>query len=333
MQAESMIGEEARLASLYEFGLLDTAPEEAYDRITRLATDLLNVPVAKINLIDRERQWSKSSVGEKRGEMRREDSFCTWTICQDEPLVVRDAKNEPRFCALPQVALPPHFRFYAGVPLKDRLGNNVGALCCQDFEPRSPTDEQISALQHLTRLTVDMMELRKVAPTDDLTGVMTRRAFLDSATRDVGLSLHHRRPLSAVMIDLDHFKAINDVYGHAAGDHLLGQAATLLSKQLHASNYIGRMGGETFAVILRETPATNAVEVAERLRLALTSASFPFCRTELKIAASLGVAGLEPTISDVHSLLRRADASLHAAKAGGRNRTMMLTPEPLFRPC
>lgn len=333
MQANSMIGEDARLASLYEFDLLDTAPDEAFDRITRLAMDLLKVPVAKINLIDRERQWSKSSVGEDRAEMRREDSFCTWTISQDEPLVIRDAKTEPRFCTLPQVKLPPYFRFYAGVPLRDRRGNNLGALCCQDFEPRSPTDGQISALQHLTRLTVDMMELRKIATIDDLTRVMTKRAFLDSATRDVGLSLHYRRPLSAVMIDLDHFKAINDLHGHAAGDHLLSQTATLLSEQLRASDYIGRIGGEKFAVILRETPATNAVEIAERLRLALASASFSHGRTELKITASLGVAGLEQTISNVHSLLRRADASLDAAKAGGRNRTMMLTPEPFFRPC
>ena len=322
------VDENARLASLYAFQLLDTEAEESFDRIARVAMDLLKVPVARINLIDRDRQWCKSSIGAERDEIRRGDSFCTWTIRQDEPLVVRDVLDEPRFRALPQSGAGPHYRFYAGAALKDRAGNGLGALCCLDFEPRSPTAAQVDALQDLARLTIEMMELRRVATTDDLTEMMTRRTFLQAASRDVALSLRHKRPLSVIMIDLDHFKAINDVHGHAAGDHVLRRTATILSQQLRASDYIGRLGGEEFGLVLRETPATNAVMVAERLRYALSKDEIRFGGVDLRITASLGVAGLEPTVTNVETLRARADASLYAAKAGGRNRTMMLTPEP-----
>ena len=324
---QSAAAENARLASLYAFQLLDTEPEESFDRIARLAMELLNVPVAKINLIDRDRQWCKSSVGTERRETRRDESFCNWAIRQEKPLVVRDVQDEPRFGALPQIASGPRYRFYAGAALRDEAGNSLGALCCLDFEPHSPTDAQVHALQDLAKLTIEMMQLRKVATTDDLTKAMTRRAFLEAADRDVTLSLRHKRPLSVLMIDLDHFKAINDAYGHAAGDHVLRRTASLMTQQLRASDYIGRLGGEEFGVVLRETPAINALKVADRLRFALSKDVLRFGDVDLRITASLGVAGLEANVADIETLLGCADASLYAAKAGGRNQTMMLTPE------
>ena len=322
-----MVDESARLASLHRYEILDTEPDESFDRIARIAMDLFQAPIGMINLIDSHRQWTKSAIGAERGEIAREESFCTWTIKNDEPLVLRDASKASLFKKIPKAADAHRYRFYAGAPLRDRSGYNLGALCCLDYQPRSPSDAQVTALQDLAKLTVELMDLRHVATIDGLTGAMTRRSFIDAAKRDVVLSIRHRRPLSVIMIDLDHFKRINDTYGHAAGDYVLKHASSLLSEQLRGSDYIGRLGGEEFGVVLRETPAPNAFALAERLRRTLAEGMFRFAGAEFPITASLGVAGLEPTVSDIHALLSRADASLYAAKAVGRNRTMMLTPE------
>src|SRR5262249_28084160 len=128
--------EEERLAALRAHDVLDTPPEESFDRITRLARRLLQAPIAAISLVDRDRQWFKSRLGLEATETPRNISFCPPPVRKGEPLVVGDALDDPRFCASPLVTGAPHVRCYVGVPLRTPSGHSIGALCINDVQPR-----------------------------------------------------------------------------------------------------------------------------------------------------------------------------------------------------
>jgi diguanylate cyclase (GGDEF)-like protein len=314
-------GEESRLAALRRYEVLDTPPEETFDRITRLVKAALGAPMSVVSFVDRDRQWFKSRQGVVATQTARSISFCNHTIRGTAPLIVPDALADPRFAASPLVLGEPHIRFYAGMPLRTHEGHNLGALCAMDTRPRTPTPEQIDMLVDLARLVVDALELRQIASVDSLTGVMTRRAFTDAGRRDVARALRYGRNLSCLMIDLDHFKAVNDTHGHAAGDLVLQGVAATGRLALRAGDYLGRVGGEEFAVILPETGGDEAFEVAERLRQAI--AAEPTCvpADVIRITASIGAATLARP-QDFAALMANADEALYAAKDAGRDRTV-----------
>jgi GAF domain-containing protein len=159
-------GESARLQALRHYDILDTEPEEAFDRITRLVKSVLQVPMAVVSLVDHDRQWFKSRQGVGASETPRNISFCTHTIEDTQTLIVSDARADARFADSPLVREEPHIRFYAGVPLRTRDGYNVGALCSMDTEVREPSREQIGLLEDLARIVMDELELRQlVQPT------------------------------------------------------------------------------------------------------------------------------------------------------------------------
>ncbi|TVP87684.1 MAG: EAL domain-containing protein [Pseudomonadaceae bacterium] len=135
--------EALRLHALRKTGLLDSAPEVRFDRITRLAAQFFRVETCLVSLVDSERQWFKSRVGLQVDETHRDHSFCAHTILGDHILEIPDARNDPRFADNPLVTGPPHIRFYAGAPLITRSGYRLGSLCLIDPAPR-----QLSSLQH-----------------------------------------------------------------------------------------------------------------------------------------------------------------------------------------
>ncbi len=144
--------ESQRLTALYGLHLLDTPPEERFDRITRLATRILNVPISNVSLIDRDRQFNKSHQGSDMQELPREHSFCAHSILAERPFVVPDARIDPRFAANPLVTGKPGIRFYAGQPISAPDGSVVGALCVIDRQPRILSEEDLQSLQDLARL-------------------------------------------------------------------------------------------------------------------------------------------------------------------------------------
>jgi PAS domain S-box-containing protein len=155
--------EAERVAALRSYDILDTPPEAAFDRVTRLAVRLFGVPIALVTLVDSERQWMKSCYGIDIRETTREVSFCTHTILTDEVMVVPDATQDPRFAKNILVTGDLHVRFYAGAPLHTTEGHNLGALCLIDTQPRSFSAEDVAALQDLAALVVDELELRSSA--------------------------------------------------------------------------------------------------------------------------------------------------------------------------
>jgi diguanylate cyclase (GGDEF)-like protein/PAS domain S-box-containing protein len=167
-------------------------------------------------------------------------------------------------------------------------------------------------------------ELKRRATTDDLTGVSNRGSFMDSLKAEYSRASRHKRILSVIMLDLDYFKSINDRFGHATGDKVLRAVSRLCGQALREEDFIGRLGGEEFAVMLPETDAINALEVAERIRHLIASAVIETdCEdgdATLSPSCSLGVAILRDDDSSHEHLLARADKALYEAKQTGRNR-------------
>ncbi len=157
---------------------------------------------------------------------------------------------------------------------------------------------------------------------DHLTGVSNRATILSILEKHTELARRHRRPLSMVLCDLDHFKRINDRFGHPAGDRVLTAFGRLAMNRLRSSDNIGRIGGEEFLLVLPETLGTEAVTVAEDLREALAMESVEYGETgqNLKVTCSMGVAQLRETDINGGTLLARADVALYHAKGHGRNR-------------
>ena len=167
-------------------------------------------------------------------------------------------------------------------------------------------------------------ELRRLADTDDLTGALDRRRFLEVAEEEIGRARRHDRPLSLLMIDLDHFKAINDRFGHRVGDEALVRFVATCRPVLRAHDRLGRLGGEEFAALLPETDVDGAVRLAERLLEVVREIVLPDA-PDVHLTASVGAAELGPDTSPddtVDDLLRVADRRLYGAKSGGRDRVV-----------
>ncbi len=167
-------------------------------------------------------------------------------------------------------------------------------------------------------------EVQLQSMTDSLTGIFNRRHFFALAERDFQRASRFGRPLSAIMLDIDHFKAVNDTHGHAVGDQVILAVAKLCRTSIRAIDILGRYGGEEFVFILPETDANGARQLAERLRQGLATVPITTQAGPLEVTASLGVASNLVKVEDVTSLIANADAALYAAKEGGRNRVVVL---------
>jgi diguanylate cyclase (GGDEF)-like protein len=178
-------------------------------------------------------------------------------------------------------------------------------------------------------LVVANQELTRLATIDALTEVYNRRYFLERADDEFARVRRYGGTFSVIMLDIDHFKRINDSHGHASGDVALKHVAGLANGVLRSMDYLGRLGGEEFAINLPETDAPGAQLVAERLRVAIETNPVRLDATSLTITSSFGVATYAAADADFAALLNRADAALYRAKSGGRNRVQVdAEPEP-----
>lgn len=157
------IDESERMSALRATSILDTPPEDMFDRITRLVASVLDVPIALVNLIDHDRQWFKSKVGVTINETPRDLAFCAHTILESNVFIVNDTLKDPRFADHPWVTGEPHIRFYAGVPLLSVEDYKLSTLASIDCVPRRLTSAQISILQDLAKITEELLQRREIA--------------------------------------------------------------------------------------------------------------------------------------------------------------------------
>jgi diguanylate cyclase (GGDEF)-like protein len=314
MQGAISGNEAERLAALKRYNILDTAPEESFDRIARLTKTALQTPIVLVSLIDEDRQWSKSRQGLDATEMPRSISFCTHAIQQDAPLIVPNALEHPLFRDNPLVVGAPHIRFYIGVPLRTHDGHNIGTLCAIDTRPRELSADQVSALHDLARIVIDEIELRQIATTDSLTGALTRRGFEIEIAREMNRVHRYQSDLSLIAVGIKQFKVGNDRYGHAADDLVLQTVVGLIIRDLRTVDFVGRVGGAKFVVALPETGFKGAQVVADRMQLNIAKMTMPLAVGNVHVTASLGISSYDPTDHAWETTLARADAALEEAK-------------------
>lgn len=445
--------EAERLARLRSYEILDSLPEETYQRIIRLAAQILDMPVAVISLVEGDRQWFKAQVGSGRNEIPRALSFCAHAICQADVFVIEDAKKDARFSQNPFVTGDPKIRFYAGAPLRTNDGLNMGTLAVIDSKPRTMSEKDKQNLADFAAMVMDALETRliidraetaerrfidameslpngfvlydkddrlvicnkryreiyaesapyivpgatfeeiirkgvengqyldacgreeafiaerlynhlnpgepieqhlpgdrwlsvqerrtsegglvgfridittlkrqerelaRLAWTDSLTGAMNRHRFMELAGKEIDRARRHGGEISLLLLDADHFKHINDKYGHAAGDAVLKGLVERWTKSLRSHDLIGRIGGEEFAILLPEVDLHNATCTANRLRKEIAELPFAFEGHLLRVTVSIGVA-THAAGDDLPALMRRADLALYRAKEAGRD--------------
>ncbi len=299
---------------LRSFKILDTPAEDRFDRITRLARRLFNVPIAAITLVDTGRQWFKSHPGLDASETSRDVSFCGHAILGNDLFFVNDASIDVRFADNPLVTGTPNIRFYAGCPLSVTSDIRLGTLCVIDSRPRLFDDEERIVLRDLADMAEQEIAATQMATTDELTGLANRRGFKSLAEQAVRLCASTQRPASLLYLDLNGFKQINDTYGHAEGDRALVAFATILRTALRDGDVIGRMGGDEFAVLLSSTDEHGAMSAMERIRNQLEifnrAAQKPY-----QLRSSVGSAMTrDDQPSTVDDLLARADAAMYQQK-------------------
>jgi diguanylate cyclase (GGDEF)-like protein len=208
-------------------------------------------------------------------------------------------------------------------------GEVIGSVLIEHTESLRGQDK--TALQEAVSQAAPVLaNLRNLASaelralTDSLTGLANKRAVQDTTNRMAAYASRSVSPLSAIAVDLDHFKQINDSYGHASGDAVLGAAGTALMNAVRASDFVGRNGGEEFIVLLPDTATESSVVVAERIRKAMAAIRVP--GVDREITASIGIATIPEHAGDSDELIRSADQALYAAKANGRNRIEVAEP-------
>lgn len=307
-----------RLAALHRYGIVDTPPEKEFDDIVALVKSIFSINYVAVTLIDADRQCIMAAEGLERNHCAREDSFCTHTIQSPRPLSVESTSADPRFMHNPFVTGVTHIRSYLGAPLTTPDGYNIGALCIFGTKPRVFTNAEKNILSNFAKIVVSQIELRQAANRDSLTGAMTRRNF----ENQLSIISNSNLQASLILLDIDHFKSINDSLGHPTGDMILKEVVKCLSKCVRRGDCIGRLGGEEFGVLLPKTVGIAAMAVADRLRIAvmemrLASPDHP------QITISLGVAERESEESS-ESLITRADLALYKAKHSGRNKAVQI---------
>ncbi|WP_260954554.1 GGDEF domain-containing protein [Pseudomonas citri] len=311
--------EAVRLKKLHSLKLLDTAPEERFDRLTRLARRLFDVPIALVSLVDAHRQWFKSSVGLDVSETPREVSFCGHTILQDQILEISDAEQDERFRDNPLVTREPGIRFYAGYPLGLEDGSRLGTLCLIDTRPRVLDDEERDLLRDLARMAEQEMVAVQMASMDELTLLSNRRGFKLLAQHALSVCERLSRPATLLFFDLDDFKPINDRFGHAEGDSALKTFADVLRIAFRESDVIGRLGGDEFVALLTGSSHVETAAIVARVKEILDERNAMLQRG-YAIRFSVGQIEYDARRhQSIDSLLADADAAMYAHKQAPRS--------------
>jgi diguanylate cyclase (GGDEF)-like protein len=251
--------ERQRLATLRSLKILDTPAEERFDRITRLARRLFDVPIASVSLIDTDRQWFKSILGLDSCESPRSTSFCGHTILREEPMVVPDAFEDERFRDNPLVTGDPNIRFYAGYPLSAPDGSKLGSLCLIDRRPRTISTEDLATLRELGRLIEAELVAMNLATSDALTGVSNLRGFLEIGHHVLALASRIGHSLQLLVVKIPRIAGFYQKHGATEGERALVEVAQILLSSFRESDLVARIGEDEFGVLLmgRETTWTD----------------------------------------------------------------------------
>ncbi len=308
------LGDPRRLAALVESGLVDSPPEEAFDRLTRLVAEVLHVPVALFTLVTHDRQVFKSCIGV--GDLREtplSHSFCQHVVASDAPLEVVDARRHPRVRDNPAIQ---DFGIvaYLGMPLRTLRGETLGSLCAIDHTPREWTGRDRGVLEDLAAAAMAEVELRRAnrqavaaaaelhfaATHDSLTRVGNRRALMG----DLAQVLDEGGPATLAVLDIEGMRGFNDAHGHLAGDALLTRIAGRLEAAMTGHGHVYRLGGVQMCALVPGI-GEGATEAVSRACEAVAERG-----ADYRVGCRSAVVELPREAGDVDRALRLADARL-----------------------
>lgn len=259
---------------------------------------------------------------------------------------VTDITDEEFFSSNTQGLRIPKFKAVAGVPLMDPNGKRFGTLCVADTDARQFTENELNllssfgnvvsndicvrsaaryAVSDLIELENEKCDLFELATIDPLTKALNRRAFMRFSERELSRFKRDNSQLATLMLDIDHFKQVNDVHGHAMGDKVLAKLVSVSASVLRQEDLIGRLGGEEFAIVLVDADAAAASRVADRIRLAIKQIKFPSEAGPFNVSVSIGVSEPFYNEASINDALERSDAALYRAKRAGRDQVVVAT--------
>jgi diguanylate cyclase (GGDEF)-like protein len=305
-------------------------PEEIYSAIHKAASRLMTAEafaIARLNVQENECEAVYLYDGEIRLPARRQPAnkgLSGKVLAGGKSVYIPDLVENDQDDGLINFKKQQHVRSVLAAPMRLR-GQVIGMISAQSYQPGSYTEEDQALLEMLAAYAAIALDnaslfqnIQQLAITDSLTGLFNRRHLFELGNREFLRARRFSRPLSALMLDIDHFKRINDRYGHAVGDNVLLRLAQIIRNITREIDIAGRYGGEEFILVLPETDIAGATEIANRLldqiRLAFQTGSLP------SITVSIGVATLQATTMDFGYLVHTADLAMYAAKNAGRNR-------------
>lgn len=301
----------------------------------------LRTPYVIAALNRRYRAWYHCEHGLDDYSMADLQSYFARTHLAQQRFDVADIRDDEFFQSHTAGLNLPEMSALAGVPLTDPNGKRFGTLCVAHSEPHEFTEAELSmlssfghlvsndicvrsaaryAVRDLIELEHEKCDLFELATIDPLTKALNRRAFMRFSERELARFRRDNTKLAALMLDIDHFKSVNDVHGHAMGDKVLAKMVAVAADVLRQEDLIGRLGGEEFAIVLVDSDAASAMKVADRIRLAIKQVNFPGEMGPFNVSVSIGVAEPLFTEHSINDALERADAALYQAKRNGRDR-------------
>ncbi len=310
--------ETKRLVSLHSLRLLDSAPEDRFDRITQMAKRLYDVDICLVSLVDSDRQWFKSRQGLSACETNRNISFCGHAILEEQAFVIKDTHEDPRFVDNPLVTGDPFIRFYAGYPVHGPNGHRIGTLCLIDRLPRNFSDSDRETLKDFAALVDDELASNSEMNVDEMTRIANRRGFTMVGKHLLPLCERNKLAVEVLFFDLDGFKGINDTYGHQAGDDALKYFAKLLLKSFRKADVIARLGGDEFVVMM----AGERVFLDRAIQDMDARAAKANSDIEKLVRWSIGRVSYDPSRhSGIEDLLEDADRQMYSDKSARKRST------------
>jgi diguanylate cyclase (GGDEF)-like protein len=296
-------------------------------RISELVCGLVGAEACSIMLLDQagERLLGKAAYGLARSDVsvisfRLGEGVAGWVAERGEPALIDDVSTDPRYRILPDSQ--NRIRSLACVPIAYREAR-IGVLTVTASPRGAFSQDDLEVLRFIATtmaLDIDNARLRRLAITDPLTEAYNREFLHQYLPQAIELAEQRGEPLAVAMIDVDHFKEVNDRFGHSVGDRVLADVAHRLRAGIRARDLLVRYGGEEFLALLPGADAPQAIEIAERVRARLEGDPIAVDALAIAVRISIGVAETRRGIDSAKELIRRADEALYAAKRMGRNR-------------